>query len=383
MSELTPAQLDALEDALEQLDVLPSGHAGDPTVAQRLDDYREILQWTRDAMPLQEVRPGLLDGVLEEARSVAPVSVSASEPAAPVTSWWKKLRGVFLVPALAVAGSAALVLLLVQPGAKEDAPDTALARADERANAAAKPAEDAPLPEQLSQSEPAGALHDGIADASVDRELSRGRLRLEEESAADRGAAAIEGEADARSQAAPQAPPAAEPPPPPPEPAAAPSKTKEKPSDKVYYDDNANAQKARKSGSAGGVPGGAAAPAEQAGPPKPVAPARDVEESEKKEDGADADDDRAGAWSTIATADQARRAGDCIAARSKYKSLANAKDHRVRARALAGLGLCESNEKAADGWFDKARKADPDIAGFIAHERGSAPMQAAPPDSSL
>jgi hypothetical protein len=362
MSEFGPAQLDALEDALEDLEVgVPpeAGVAGGPEVAQRLEEYREILQWTRDAMPLTEVTPGLLDGVLAEARSVAPTVEPGREVQATATSWWKKLRGVFLLPALAVAGSAALVLLLVRPAAETEHESTFAASADEPGsppavdNARSRTA----AAESPADGKPAGMLENGLADASVDEELSRGRLRLPDDGAASqRGEAAQEPAVELEeAEEAPKQPAAPAPEPPaPPKPSPA---RKGRASERVPYDDDVGGAKS-KSGGAGGPPGA----------PSGSSPPAAKNEEQKRETGKDADDP----WGAMAAADKLRRAGNCASARSRYKALVGSSDRRVRARALAGLGLCEAaagNDGAANDFFGKAKKADPDIAGFIAHER--------------
>ena len=53
--DLTPADLDRLEDALEDLELSSAldDAQGDDPVAQRLSEYREILRIGREAMPLE------------------------------------------------------------------------------------------------------------------------------------------------------------------------------------------------------------------------------------------------------------------------------------------------------------------------------------------
>jgi hypothetical protein len=380
MSDFRPVQLDALEDALEDLELGIPPEAGGPEVAHRLDEYREILQWTRDAMPLLEVTPGLLDGVLEEARSVAPVVIPTANQTAEPASWWKKLRGVFVIPVLAVAASAALVLILVRPMAEENAADTTLARSEP---APAEVRAQAGEAKTADGQQPAGALENGLADASLDQEQTRGRLRLSEEEGVDRAAAAMEpaeaAPADEPARAADAKPVVEEEPPPPPASMPKQSKGKAKPSEKIFYDDGGGSEKS------GGAPGGGsttkkdAAKESPAPPPKPATSSSDATKQEEQKN-QDFDDD---AWGSIATADKERRAGDCASANKRYKTLSTAVDRRVKARALAGLGLCATNEKSANDFFGKARKVDPDIAGFIAHERGGPPQADADQAESL
>ncbi|MCY1057863.1 hypothetical protein [Nannocystis sp. SCPEA4] len=113
-SDFTPDELDLLEDALEWV--------GDPARAadleampaplrQRADEYAAILAMTREAMPEEDVAPGLLDGILAEARRAAAPPVPAVEG----PSWWDRLRRSFLLPGVALAGTAALLLWVARP----------------------------------------------------------------------------------------------------------------------------------------------------------------------------------------------------------------------------------------------------------------------------
>ncbi len=150
---LGPDELDRLEDALEGLEALDD--LGDPSeaVSNRLADFQFILRASREALPLEDVRPGVLEGVFSEARmSSTDIRTPVAEP--PRTqSVWTRLRKAWLIPALAVAGSAALVLILVKPmvgdspelksvgavAAKEDSP-----RVQDDAMPSPAPASEAP-----------------------------------------------------------------------------------------------------------------------------------------------------------------------------------------------------------------------------------------------
>jgi hypothetical protein len=220
---------------------------------------------------------------------------------------------------------------------------------------------------------PAGILEKGLADASVDDDLSRGRLRLSDDEA--RRAEAVQepaaAEEDAAQERAPAAP-AAEPPPPPSR-----ERKKGRADDKVFYDEDDSDAPSKLPGS-GGAPGGSASkpsPGRQS-----AVPPSDASKSKNKKDAEEANAD---AWGSISAADRLRRAGNCEAAKAEYRPLTGNGDRRVRARALAGLGLCEDaagNEDAAETWFSKARKSDPDIAGFISHERA---LEQAPPNADV
>ena len=73
----------------------------------RLDEYQQVLSLSREALPLEEVPEGLLDGVLAEARESRPTKQ-------PSVGFWERWRRT-LIPAFALAGTAAAVLLIVRP----------------------------------------------------------------------------------------------------------------------------------------------------------------------------------------------------------------------------------------------------------------------------
>ncbi|MCY1005616.1 hypothetical protein OV079_08550 [Nannocystis pusilla] len=114
-SDFTPDELDLLEDALEwvedparrgDLEAMPA------PLRQRADEYAAILAMTREVMPEEDVSPGVLDGILAEARRAAPPPAPA---AAPGPSLWERLRRSFLLPGVALAGTAALLLWVARP----------------------------------------------------------------------------------------------------------------------------------------------------------------------------------------------------------------------------------------------------------------------------
>ena len=87
----------------------------------------------------------------------------------------------------------------------------------------------------------------------------------------------------------------------------------------------------------------------------------DADQGEKKADAADL-------WSEIARADADRRGAGCGLAKMRYDKLRKADDARVRARALAGAGLCAAasdDMTTAKKLFAQARAADPDVSSFI------------------
>lgn len=319
-AEFSPDELDHLEDALEGLEFAPASRDSAPHVRRRLDDYRNILALSRAAMPMVEVPKGLLDGVLAQARASAEVpSITPTVAAAAERpGFWARLRRFGLLPGVALAGTAAVVLLMVErkpeleaagvatPAAAEAKADQAPARAGNRkaeveAEAAATPVAAPAVRAQLAaptqgaaSSEPAGAMPGGM----------------------------------------PATPPASAPPVPEPAPS-----------------DDANADE------------------EFAEKKKEVAKPTDAGDVTADNKVADADTPR---WDIIARGDRARHRGDCGVARNEYALALDDVDARVRARAHAGLGLCEAargDRSSADAAYKAARELDGEIVAFIDDER--------------
>jgi hypothetical protein len=89
-------------------------------------------------------------------------------------------------------------------------------------------------------------------------------------------------------------------------------------------------------------------------------------------------------WDIIARGDRARQKANCTLARKEYDQALADGDARVRARAHAGIGLCQAWAGDAEGAADsyaRARELDPEIAKFIEEERprGARPPQQAKP----
>lgn len=341
-----PADLDRLEDALEELE-LPSALgelSHDDRVALRLAEYREVLLLCREAMPLEDVPAGLLDGVLAQARQAA---AEAKATAAPTPSFWARWRLGTWVPTLAFAGSAALLLLLLVPkGADEPAAAGGVANRSE-AKADAK---------------------------AADRD---GRLALAEPERRDE-ATMFEGDGAARAGGVAIGERA-------PEPAAvAPVEEQAEPA----AEDTATGAKADARRKASGAPAGKTSALPSAPKPTPKAPSSSggsssggaskgkppadplggVLGSDEKENKKDDGDDR---WSELARADADRRGGSCGLAKMRYDKLRKLDDQRLRARALAGAGLCAAasgEASTAKKLFDQARAADPGVGRFIDDE---------------
>jgi len=320
---LGPAELDRLEDALEGLEALEDLHDPSEAVSSRLADFQFILQASRDALPLEDVRPGLLDGVLSEARMSAPdIRPPAAEPSA-TPSFWARMRGAWLIPGLAVAGSAALVLILVKPMAAdspqlEEAGAVATNKDSSRVQAeAASP----PAPERAEQEEDSAPLSKAVAG-------------------------------QAKSDSAPV---------PPSEPAAATATTR---------------SSIEQRGS----------PAELVPEPAPEAePSPDLPGAAADAGvGGDKPAVSEKGWNAIEQGDSAREGGDCFSARNHYARALDDGNDSVRARAYAGMGLCkrkDGNTAAADEYFDKARELDEDAIRFAdtrAEEKPSKPSSRRP-----
>jgi hypothetical protein len=313
-AEFSSAELDHLEDALEGLELAPP-REGAPHVRHRLDEYRNILALSRAAMPMVEVPRGLLDDVLAQARAAAELPaltpVAALPPPRP--SFWSRLRRFGLLPGVALAGTAAIVMLMVERKPDELAAKSEAATASAPADAGARPVQSAPAQEKSEARSPVAAQTAAPADVAAPKPTA-------------------------------PAAPAAEPPP-------APGR-----SGVMGFDAALDAPKDADEGAEKGKREAPAAPA-----------AEEAEQSERKV--VDAEMPR---WDTIVRGDRARHRGDCGEARSEYSLALDDVDARVRARAHAGLGLCDAaggDRSRADAAYKAARELDGEIAGFIEDER--------------
>jgi hypothetical protein len=169
-----------------------------------------------------------------------------------------------------------------------------------------------------------------------------------------------------------------------PEPAAAPPPTEElADADEAEPESDAKSPTRRKAAETGSPGAGAG------GKPMPKAPAPTSSGSSKGKNnswpdplggadtGAKKDAPKAeqkpddGSWSEIERADADRRGGSCGLAKMRYDKLRKVDDARVRARALAGAGLCAAasdDMSTAKKLFAQARAADPGVSSFIDRE---------------
>ncbi len=317
-SSFAPAELDRLEDALEGLEhdgALERWLADEPSpaVRERLTSYRSVLASAREAMPMQEVRAGVLDEVLAEAHraaAVAPAVVSAA-----TGSWWQRMRASVWVPAVALAGTAVLVLWIGKPG--DD--DTLATTSNERAVSAHSADKEAPEFAKEEDAKPA------LSPAVKAEAPAAGEARPNDAPEADPNdrSASLEVDEQARSDAA--------------EPQATPT----------------DPSAAGALGSLGEAPGKDVDGKLPSGRPTSADPA-------------------SGRWDLITAGDRARQAGNCVAARDEYAVALEDDDPGVRARAFAGLGLCDAStgeSASADGNFERARELDGEIDAFIEGQR--------------
>ncbi|HWB73399.1 MAG TPA: hypothetical protein VG755_00560 [Nannocystaceae bacterium] len=315
-AEFSPVELDRMEDALETLELADVHDEPSIAVRRRLTDYRQILALSRAAMPMVEVPRGLLDNVLAEARAAAEVPVVTPDPIVPAPpSLWTRMRRALLLPGVALATTAALVLLIVERDDKSaDAPVSGAAQ-------------------EIAKNDQAR----GGAKVVSETRAAEDRAKSEEpppppESAA--GIAAPGSPSTPPTTAVPQAAPAIAP-----KEEAPVAETK---GDLGRADEQAEGDLAKQ---------------------KPA----DAIEAERVVDG-----DATPRWDIIVRGDRARQKNDCGTAKSEYTLALDDMDTRVKARAYAGLGLCEAangRRSAADAAYKQARDLDPEIATWIDENR--------------
>ncbi len=315
-ARFTPEELDRIEDALENLEGVHAIEDPSPQVRDVLESYRGVLVASREALPLAEVPQGALAAVFAEARGAATDTpeVAAAAPKEKRVGFFERLRKSFLVPSLALAGTAALVLWIARP---QDAAESM----------------DAPVSgEQLARAK--GEPAPEVEAAAAEEQDRAGGKDAAKEAAQDQDDAEPAAEADNQ--------------PSPPPPAAAPLP---EPNEAVADQDEVPDLKLP-------APGDGARGMNKIG---------DVPKAGKKKT-----DTTKPAWDIVERADRARQAGDCAAARSDYMIATEDDDSGVRARAYAGLGLCsmlQGDDAGAEDSFERARGIDPGVAGFISAER--------------
>jgi len=335
--QFTPAELNAIEDALEQLehDGLPL--AGAPRVQMRLRQYQDVMTTVRQAWPLEDMPSSLtVESLLAAARSSAGES-DALHVAVPLVgetsdSWWTRLRKGFLVPTLAVTASCVLVLLMLRPGS------------DAQPDLVATKSLDVPAPATPTfEAEPAAEQAMPAGTPALDDTRAMGDEKIVEL---------------ATTQSPPPAPPAA---------AAKPASAVEgKTRGDVSYGGAGATADAMFEGQGTKSPG-AGPMAKKALAGKGKAPAAEPAPSRSP----------ASERSQLEQADTARRADDCETAARLYRVLKQSTDDTIAARAYAGLGFCASqagSTATAEDYFIRAQDLDPSVSSELGRESNSAQM---------
>lgn len=329
-----PAELDAIEDALERLDdgVAPPAlpQITDPQareeIERRLGAYRSLSQLSRAWLSTAEPPSHVLAAVLAEARrtpAAAPTPLPPQRDDAP-SSWWTRARG-WLLPTTAALGAASVIVVVaatMNRAAKEEAGAAVVAeRSPTRTDAAPVSAPSKAEDPRIAMAEPplaAAEVERGDA-ISAEPAADEARRKASTSAPADGGIATGAGRRGA-SSAAPGA--------------AAPER--DKPREVV------ETKKSK----------GPVAP-EPSAPKSPVAPPASK-----------ADDAELGAISAterLDRADRARQAGDCRSARRDYERVRDVPDRKLRARALRGLSACaerDGDQVTARKLLDEAQAAE-------------------------
>jgi tetratricopeptide (TPR) repeat protein len=308
-AEFSPAQLDLLEDALEDPELLPDGAS--PALRDRLESYRAILGLADEAMPMVDVPDGLLDSVLAEARN----SPAIEPEIAASPGLWERLRRSFVLPGFALAATAVLLIVVLRPDDPDFGDMSEEAASATPAKAEASSAE-SPVIEARPEADvvPAAPPTDEAADGD-EREL-------------------IE---------ASKTEPAAEA-----EPSPMPASKDAK---------RLRTVKSKKSAAK------ADAPASGGGLGDPFAEADDEEEVDA--------DDKDALRSLLQQADSDRLRGRCGDAAAAYKKLLGTKGNE-EARALMGLGLCaeaQGDDNTATDYYRRAKAINPALDSLISSER--------------
>lgn len=309
-AEFSPSELDLLEDALEDPELLPDGAS--PALRDRLESYRAILGIADEALPMVEVPDGLLAGVLAEAaNSPANTPEIAASP-----GLWERLRRSFVVPGFALAATAVLLIVVLRPNDADLGDMSEVAEATKSApeveeGAPARPAASEPKREEVISA--AALSEDGDASAAP------------KEDAKAEADDAVEAEAEPlpATKAAPK-----------------PERAKSKKSAKADMPAPASA-------------GGSVDPLDGL--------------AEEKVDA----DDKDALRSLLQQADSDRQRGRCSDATAAYKKLLGTKGNE-EARALMGLGLCaeaSGDDNAATDYYRRAKAINPALDSLITSER--------------
>lgn len=355
MAEFSPSELDQLEDRLEDLtattDVASLGLP--PAVAEEMEAYREVLDLVEAHLVEEEPTAGVLDDVLAKAHAEVASGSTSTTPVATTRAskdrrWW--------MPALALVGVSAAVLILVQPDqAMEDgAPAEAVVAApsvesapavDELEDALARapaPMEEGALePEApaaanaLAQKTERGEVDGAPTDADVYEAKSAVGSTVAEASMGGASGRREKSAAPARGRSKVA---------PPPKPKQARAKKKSSVASKASLSDQIDPFETNDS---------------------PAAASPFGETSDPKNDWGD----------SLMRAHQQRRRGQCGAAMSSYKILARYDEvgDALLGEVYGGMGLCaevSGSLSTAKSYFDKARRLKPGLDAWLTSERG-------------
>jgi hypothetical protein len=350
-----PAEIDALEDALEQapMSALSLPSTLDDDARARIHDvlvrYRAIEHHAR-ALLVVDPPASVLADVIAQAR--AAVAAPSAEPvalppasAASTPSFWSRMKAMWIVP-LATVGATALVLVMVTQKSDEAAPTSAdaPARVAESRPAAAKADERPPLAQAegrfqaVAPAEEEAQRGAGVDDVTSAAKPAEDKAKIE---SLQRDEKRRTKSAELPADPAPAVDPYGEPAPRP-EPKSTPPASK---------------KPAKPSSGGGGVPGGT--PTTPSAGPKAPASTNTTDNAEK-----DATTDA----QRLVRADAARERGDCDAARPDYDRVVETGTSKQRARARAGIALClerQGDLSGARSLIDRARKDDAQIDAWV------------------
>jgi hypothetical protein len=165
VADFDPRQLDSLEDALDGLDDLDDLESLglEPALTERLAEYQDVLALCRQVFPPELPREDLLAEVLAEAAAVSRRPELREAEAGPWRRFWGRWRST-LIPGLALAGTAAAILWVAEPGRSSE---QLAARADKTHDSDDTKRSDEERSADSTPSEPASdPLVDGLDDAA-------------------------------------------------------------------------------------------------------------------------------------------------------------------------------------------------------------------------
>jgi hypothetical protein len=317
-TSLAPDELDRLEDALERwtdeaFEPGPEDSLLPTQLRERLAGYREVLAATREALPLVDVGDDVLAGVLAEAHrgDAKPRAAAKTGP-----GWWERVRRSMLLPGVALAGSAALLLYLVQPNEELTLPGAAQDEAPAKREEARLAPEPGPAPAAPSPAEMGDASASPAPPAAAAEEKLGGGG-----DGGGGGGMSASGAADPKD-----------------------SIKADRPKSKMMRKDM------------------------EADMPAAEAPLPGLDDTQAK--AADKEELR----DTLERADSARRRGDCDGATGDYREAVQMAGHATeRAKAMAGYALClqqQGEDQKASKYIEAARKQWSGIDGWLSREGG-------------